>query len=213
MRNSSLFQKTVTFTNEKTGREIRICTECKEEKDLLENFYKKGFRFGKQDYAYYCKICAARKQKERVEANPELFKERNKIRRKKMLADPKCHAEHLENQRIYYVLSQERKGKQVTRKFAGVQKVEEKKQKLPAAPLGVFLTKVIEQRRAEHAIGDPEVGEKFMQGFSIVEVCQELGTTDREYRRWCSGETKTVSDVLAERVLMALDADFEDVWP
>src|SRR6184192_1202861 len=114
----------------------RICRECGVQKPITDYAVAKREDGEPVQWAYECKPCAVKRkavrrreirrkepgydrrlkakqqmmQRRWRKANPEKVKASVVRRRKRLQADPRRHAEHLEGRRIEYRLRQERRG-------------------------------------------------------------------------------------------------------
>ncbi len=175
-------------------------------------------------WSYECKICATRRKREwREKIFAENGKRAEELRAKKRIiqkrwrernleksraatrrykeavkADPERHVRFLEVRRIEYVLRREREGHRVIKKLSSAKMLSDDRERLPVRPLLSVIDEIIEQRKMFYTIG---------------EVCADLGIDDRELRRWRTGECEQVDFNTAERALMAMGRDWEDVWP
>lgn len=186
-----------TFRQE-DGRWTRICSECGQEKDLEQDFYKarKVPKGELGDYQYNCKPCQIRKvnaAKKRKLQDPE----QAKATRAKYAAwqrdwRRRHHARDLENRRMQARLQREREGRPLApRKSSDRGDMP----RLPAKPLGELACELA----SEHSGG--------MLGLSL-----ELGISDRTLRAWGNGERLTVHYDAADRFLIAVGRLWFEVW-
>lgn len=217
-------RKRVTFEGP-DGRMVRRCSGCGEVKDLERDFYNTRKPLPGQSLtttrSYRCKPCsvarvsAAVKRREadpvegpklraqRVvwqrswrERNVEAYREAQRRYEARVRADPRRHAQRLENARIAHRLKREREGLPTRDGLSSATMGHDSisHMRLPAAPLVAMLD------------------ERLVGASNIDAACRSLGISERQLHRW-RVEAEGVTFRAADVVLTHAGRHVWDVWP
>jgi hypothetical protein len=217
----------------RNGKRVRRCSICKKPKPLN----RRRFPIAKvapngrvTGYSYACRPCTvARKavwtkralaaedahaeklrvqqratQKAWREANPEKKAAARRRWLEATKADPVRHAALLEARRIEHRLRAERAGR-VLGEQRSVAKLPPSRCRVPSLPIVELMERIMDARRVvAEAINEPAP--------TIEDLCDELGVTSRNFRRWRDGEQPLMEIGTAERVLLRADVDWSEVY-
>jgi hypothetical protein len=231
----------VTWIDPETMQRVRRCSEpdCEAVKPLASDFYvmqhagkldSDGHRILTTRYARKCKAChdkmaavAYRKRKADPRKRARMLKQRSaaskrwreknlehakalgKAWKAKVKADPERHARYLEDTRINYRLRQARAGKPVKDGRWRAKRQATGPRRLPTEPLVRLIETTLDRREAMiDVVGDA--------GANLEAVCADLDVSSRTFRRWRKGEITEVNVGVAERVILAADVEWHDVY-
>jgi hypothetical protein len=198
--------------------------ECREVKDLEVGFYRESRRkLGRSQRCKQCADDAARRAehtprgkarrnrlaKRYAQRYPDRVKARRKRYYEKCKADKERYAQILEDHRINHRLRAEREGRTVVRSLSTATRGPDRLPKLPSKPLADHIDSIIRRRQMGSDVsGAPDFGDA-----SADSVCSQLGIAERTLRSWRTGEYKAVQFDVADRIIVALEIAWEDVWP
>lgn len=202
------------------GRTVRRCSDCRKVKRLSGGFPKRG--------GYRCRRCESKRVQRYVEAlpeevrkakkrdlqrrwraeNPEVYKAQVKRHYERVAQDPERKRKRLEDQRMHRRLRRERAGLTNRAGSYGAAMAETNAlRRIPAEPLlGLIDARTAQREAVNRFIGDDQQ----KQG-AAGEVCEQLRITLRAVYR-LRHEQAGVTVELAERVIVAADLEWEDVY-
>jgi hypothetical protein len=220
-------QPRTTWCDPDSGRWIRRCCNCRKPKDLERQFYLAkpallDVGTGISAYSYECSTCkcetVARIKTEALQdpARVESYRATNRAKtrryRAKLYADPERHRRYLEGLRVAYRAKAEGEGR-MPRRVRTAQRNPDELPKLPSAPLAAFVDELVRIERGKHdLVGVVGRGRHGLNGASVKAVCASLGIDERMLRAWRTGERTSVQFDVADRVLVASNASWEDIW-